>query len=137
MKTALTQVKRAFLPSLCFIMLLSLAACKKDQLEEYQTKHSTFQDQTLLQEIKKLGFHDRTIVDVGYAYIVEGDIVFPKDSTNAKSGRKQQWEFGTRVSYSKQANITVRIDGSITNAPGWTDAVHLAITRLNAITNCL
>ncbi len=114
-----------------------LFSCKKNA--DLVTENETTFDQTnaAYQYIKKLGYRDSEIKDIGSEYLVDGDLLFAKNSTpdmSIFSGPKAE-QYGTSnyVGYSVQPNITVRIDPSM-NA--YTAEINGALAIWNAVPNC-
>lgn len=108
-----------------FLLIFSLLAlpfsCADDAnvLEENRkTKSGLDYSDPVLNYIIGLGFLESEIVDAGNEYVVEGDIVFPKEmiakSLN-QSGRTSQSYSNTLVELVRQANIRVMLDPTMSS----------------------
>src|SRR5690606_10512926 len=92
------------------LFIIFLSGCNKIENIEY----SNDEHESVLQFIKKLGYHDHEIRDIGDAYLVDGDILFAKNGKPNFSifgdGPKTK-HYGTTnyVGYHIQPNIKVRI----------------------------
>jgi len=101
---------------LLFILpALFLFSCKKDDLKREKQNEDT--SNRVWQYIKKLGFTDSEIKDIGDNYLVDGDILFPKNSNPDFSvfggPATEQYSAANAVGFNIQPNITVRIDPSM------------------------
>lgn len=92
--------------------------------------------------IKKLGYKESVIKDMGNYYLVGGDITFSKNSkieTNSEShlapDQVQTRQYGTQnyIGWNRQPNINVRLDPSLA---GFAANFQDAINAYNAIPNC-
>lgn len=116
---------------------LVLFSCSKNTDQTPQETPSAINN-PVYQYIKKLGFHDSEIKDIGKEYLVDEDILFPKngqpDFSIFNDGPKTE-QYGTSnyVGYNVQPNITVRIDPSM-NA--YTSEIQGAIAIWNNVINC-
>lgn len=125
------------------LLLLTLSAlllfsCKKgvdvpaeDIVNTNDTSNSVYK------YIKKLGYRDSEIKDIGNEFLVDGDILFAKNSNPDFSifggPRAEQYGTANYVGYNVQPNITVRIDPSM-NA--YTNEINGAIAMWNNVINC-
>lgn len=123
-----------------FLVLLSvmsflLFSCKKTDITPQQP--GIGQDNSVLSYIKKLGYRDSEIKDIGDEYLVDGDILFAKNSTPDFSifGGPKTEQYGTAnyVGYNVQPNILVYIDPSM-NA--YVNEINGAIALWNNVINC-
>ena len=123
------------------LLLLSIlfifSACKKNDQARINDEEGE-QHQTTYEFIKKLGYSDEEIKDIGQEYLVDGDILFSKENHPSFSifedGPKTK-QYGTNyyVGYNVQPNITVRIDPSMNS---YISEINGAITLWNNVTNC-
>jgi len=112
-----------------------IAACKKNQEtltpEPQETVKNTDE---VLQHIKNLGFPESSIVDNGNEYVVEEDIIFPKNmEIPANTGLKtEQYYTGSIVNATKKLNIRIFVDASMTSM---SSEINSAIAQWNAVPN--
>ncbi|RLJ71899.1 M57 family metalloprotease [Pedobacter alluvionis] len=112
-----------------------IAACKKNQetltSEPQETVKNT---DKVLQHIKNLGFPESSIVDNGNEYVVEEDIIFPKNmEIPANTGLKtEQYYTGSIVNATKKLNIRIFVDASMTSM---SSEINSAIAQWNAVPN--
>jgi Dual-action HEIGH metallo-peptidase len=111
-----------------------IAACKKKQ-ETLTTEpqESVKNADKVLQHIKNLGFPASSIVDNGNEYIVEEDIVFPKNMeiTASSAGPKtEQYYTGSIVNSTKKLNIRVFVDASMTSM---SSEINSALAQWNGV----
>lgn len=98
----------------------------------------------VLQHIKNLGFPAGSIVDAGNEYIVEEDIIFPKNMVVPASftgANTEQYYTGSIVNSTNKLNIRVFVDPSMTsmsseinNAIAQWNGVSGSTLRLNIVT---
>lgn len=124
----------------CLFLLCAsiLSACsKRDRLFEDESLEGS-ENQSALEFIKKLGYQDFEIEDLGDEYLVDGDILFAKDinpslSIFGEGPKTKQYGTSNYVGYIKQPNIRVRIDPSM-NA--YSAEINGAIAMWNSVPNC-
>lgn len=87
--------------------------------------------------IKDLGYRDSEIKDIGKQYLVDGDILFDKNSNPDFSifGRVHPEQYGSAnyVGYNIQPNITIRVDPSMNV---YLAEINGAIALWNNVANC-
>jgi len=119
---------------LCILMF----SCTKADKEIDQSPQIEKEDQSVYQYIKKLGYRDSEIKDIGDEYLVDGDLLFAKNSkpnfSVFQEGPKTK-QYGTNyfVGYNEQPNLTVRIDPSMS---AYTSEIAGAIAIWNNVPNC-
>ncbi len=93
--------------------------------------------------IESLGFDKRLIRETNDYFIVDGDILFPKnriyENTSIQGVASAKHAYGTDlVSLDNHQNITVKIDPSIPSGSvsNWRVAIEDAFNNWNAISNC-
>lgn len=110
---------------------ITIAACSKSN--EAPAPETPAQQDRVLSYIRNLGFPASSIQDNGAEYIVEGDIIFPKDMEvpggDVKVGTEQYYT-GSKVSATKVANIRLKIDASMTSM---TSEINSAISQWNNV----
>ncbi|WP_316802054.1 M57 family metalloprotease [Pedobacter nototheniae] len=98
-------------------MVIVACSKKKDSITpdaEPLANHS----EKVLQYIKDLGFPASSIVDNGNEYIVEEDILFPKNMevpTSTGGAKTEQYYTGSIVNSTNKVNIRVFVDPSMTS----------------------
>ncbi|MBZ4188242.1 M57 family metalloprotease [Niabella beijingensis] len=126
--------------SLLTLLLCVLTfSCKKSDkiLNEDQQNKVEKEDHSVYQFIKKLGYSDSEIKDLGSEYLVDGDILFAKNelpnfSIFQQSPKTKQYGTSYYVGYNIQPNITVRIDPSMS---AYASEINGAIDMWNNVTN--
>lgn len=95
-------------------------SCAKTDMivTEHSDSKTSIEDQSTYSFIKKMGYTDEEIKDIGDEYLVDGDILFSKSDTLSFSifeegPRTKQYGTNYYVGYNVQPFITVRIDGSM------------------------
>jgi hypothetical protein len=119
---------------LVLLLTISLAACKKsaDGPGDPQTEYDNAKK--VRAYINDLGFPADQVVENETEFIVEGDIVFPKNMEVPEGKPKtEQYYTGSLVSAANVANIRLRIDASMTSM---TSEINSAIAQWNAVANC-
>ncbi|MBC9913025.1 M57 family metalloprotease [Chitinophaga varians] len=81
--------------------------------------------------IQRLGFSKSDIVDNGDAYIVDGDIRFPKDmeTPDGNVSTEQQWT-GSKLTAANALNVRIKVDPSMTSMM---PEINSAINQWNTI----
>jgi len=112
------------------------AACKKNQESSITEPQETVKNaDKVLQHIKNLGFPESSIVDNGNEYVVEEDILFPKDMeipVTTAGPRTEQYYTGSIVNATKKLNIRIFVDASMTSM---SSEINSAIAQWNAVPN--
>lgn len=108
---------------------------KSDRMLDEDT---SLEDQSTYAFIKKLGYQDSEIMDLGDEYLVDGDILFakhvqPSFSIFGEGPTTKQYGTNYYVGYNVQPNITVRVDPSM-NA--YMSEITGAIAMWNNVPNC-
>jgi hypothetical protein len=119
---------------LVLLLTFSLAACKKsaDGPGEPQTEYDNAQK--VRAYINDLGFPANQVVENENEFIVEGDIVFPKNMEVPEAKVKtEQFYTGSLVSATNVTNIRLRIDASMTSMAS---EINSAIAQWNAVASC-
>jgi hypothetical protein len=119
---------------LVLLLTFSLAACKKsaDGPGEPQTEYDNAKK--VRAYINDLGFPANQVVENENEFIVEGDIVFPKNMEVPDAKVKtEQFYTGSLVSAANVTNIRLRIDASMTSMAS---EINSAIAQWNAVANC-
>lgn len=117
------------------LLIICFAACKKsadgpggDPQTEYDNSKK------VLAYIRDLGFPSDKIVENANEFIVEEDIIFPKNMQVPEGKVKtEQFYTGSLVSASNVTNIRLRIDPSMTSM---TSEINSAISQWNAVAGC-
>jgi len=116
------------------LVVLVIAACKKNQESSTTEPQETVNANKVLQYIKDLGFPSTSIVDNGNEFTVEEDITFPKNmEIPANTGLKtEQYYTGSIVNATKKLNIRIFVDASMTSM---SSEINSAIAQWNAVPN--
>lgn len=118
--------------SLAMLLAIGFVACKKSGSAE----QSTNQDDNaakVLAYIRELGFPADQIVERNDAYVVEEDIVFPKNmQVPVEKVKPEQYYTGSLVSAAKVVNIRLKVDATMTSMQAEIDA---AINQWNTVPN--
>lgn len=119
---------------LIYFGLLTIAGCKKTSAppDDSKTKPTSL----VLSYIKGLGYKDSQIQDLGTDYLVEGDILFSKDTTKkpcakvspGKTSQKQVDQYGDGTYVSPGVSVTVAVDPTM-NA--YLSFIQYAINQYN------
>jgi hypothetical protein len=87
--------------------------------------------------IKKLGYKDGEIQDLGNAWLVDGDIRFDKNSQPDLSifdgPKTEQYGSGNYVGYNEQPSIVIYLDPSVQN---FETEINAGVAMINNIPNC-
>jgi hypothetical protein len=111
------------------------AACKKSQESTTEPQETVKNADKVLQHIKNLGFPESSIVDNGNEYVVEEDILFPKDMeipATTAGPRTEQYYTGSIVNATKKLNIRIFVDATMTSM---SSEINSAIAQWNAVPN--
>jgi hypothetical protein len=123
-----------------YLVVLSVASsllfsCKKTDIAPEQPGPD--QNNPVLSYIKKLGYRNSEIKDIGDEYLVDGDILFAKNSEPDLSlldgPKTEQYGTANYVGYSVQPNIFIYVDASM-NA--YINEINGAIAMWNNVINC-
>lgn len=119
---------------LVLLLTIAFAACKKsaDGPGDPQTEYDNAKK--VRAYINDLGFPADQVVENEIEFIVEGDIIFPKNMDVPEGKPKtEQYYTGSLVSATNVTNIRLRIDASMTSM---TSEINSAIAQWNAVANC-
>jgi hypothetical protein len=109
-----------------------LSSCKKSFESSSETKQGT-----VYEYIKKLGYADTEIQDLGDEYIVDGDIVFSKNSQPDFSifdgPKPEQYGTGSFIDYNEQPSIVLYVHSSLT---AYMTEIAAAVYLWNSVPNC-
>lgn len=102
----------------CFI-LMTIAGCKKTVSSSSNNIEAS--SDPILSYIKGLGYKDTDIRDLGKDYLVDGDILFSKDTTKkpcvkvspGKTPQKHVEQYGDGTYVAQGVSVTVAVDPSI------------------------
>lgn len=118
--------------SLAILLAIGFAACKKSGSAE-QSANQDDNAAKVLAYIRELGFPADQIVERNDAYVVEEDIVFPKNmQVPVEKVKPEQYYTGSLVSAAKVVNIRLKVDASMTSMQAEIDA---AISQWNTVPN--
>lgn len=126
------------LKKIAFVAMVAvvIAACKKNQETVTPEPQETVKNaDKVLQHIKNLGFPESSIVDNGNEYVVEEDIIFPKNMeipANTAGPKTEQYYTGSIVNATKKLNIRIFVDASMTSM---SSEINNAIAQWNAVPN--
>jgi hypothetical protein len=122
--------------ALVAMVAVVIAACKKNQETVTPEPQETVKNaDKVLQHIKNLGFPESSIVDNGNEYVVEEDIIFPKNMeipANTAGPKTEQFYTGSIVNATKKLNIRIFVDASMTSM---SSEINNAIAQWNAVPN--
>lgn len=128
-------MKKNMLIAMAMLIAIAFAACKKsaDAPAEIQPAR-TEQAQKVYSYIIGLGFFAHTIVEHPDEFIVEEDIIFPKNM-KLPDGKvtTEQYYTGSLVSAGNVTNLRLKIDASMTSM---TSEINSAITQWNSVSGC-
>jgi hypothetical protein len=125
---------------LIFVFLVPLFVFSCSTSDDGPTPNQLDESNSLrvLNYIKELGYPESSIKEYPVEYVVEGDIVFPKDmqvqdlEETSESGRTKHRYTTPLVSFARQNNIRVKIDQTMIDAPNYTTQIVGAIDHWNA-----
>ncbi|MVT08275.1 M57 family metalloprotease [Chitinophaga tropicalis] len=116
------------------VISVLLFSCKKNEITPQKPDSES---NPVLSYIKKLGYNDGQIKDIGDEYLVDGDILFSKNSNPdlsiADGPKAEQYGTANYVGYDVQPNILVYVDASM-NA--YLSEINGAIALWNNVINC-
>ncbi|HEY9044799.1 MAG TPA: M57 family metalloprotease [Ohtaekwangia sp.] len=117
------------------ITMLVSFSCENNQ--DVAPEKTALTPSPVLNYIRQLGFAENSIQENNTHYIVEEDILFPKNMVvpDDAHGRTEQYYTGSLVSFVNQSNIRVKIDASMTAAPDMTAEINSAIAQWNNLLN--
>lgn len=112
-----------------------LFSCSKKDIAP--TPAQTAENNPVLNYIKKLGYNESQIRDLGDEYLVDEDILFSKTGTPDLSvfdaPKTEQYGTANYVGYNVQPNILVYVDPSMS---GYQSEINSAINIWNSVANC-
>jgi hypothetical protein len=125
-------MRRKFLLPL-MALAIGFTACKKTGTAE----SAVTQDDNAAKvyaHILDLGFPADQIIEQGDDYIVEGDIIFPKNMmVPVEKVKPEQYYTGSKVSSTKVTNIRLKVDATMTSMQA---EINNAISQWNNIAGC-
>ncbi|QNK61589.1 hypothetical protein H7F33_13605 [Pedobacter sp. PAMC26386] len=114
------------------LAVIVIASCSKTKETPANADPQTQKSDKVLSYIQSLGFPASAIVDNGDAFIVEEDILFPKNMVIPVGQPKtEQFYTGSLVNANNKKNIRVMVDASMTSMNA---EVTSAVNQWNAIT---
>jgi hypothetical protein len=123
--------KKILLP-LVALLAIGFAACKKTGTAETPAQDDNAAK--VYAHILDLGFPASEIMEKPDEYIVEGDIIFPKNMmVPAEKVKPEQYYTGSKVSSTKVTNIRLKVDATMTSMMA---EINNAITQWNNIAGC-
>lgn len=128
-------MKKNMLVAMALLIAIAFAACKKSADAPAEIKPArTEQAQKVYSYIIGLGFFAHTIVEHPDEFIVEEDIIFPKNM-KLPDGKvtPEQFYTGSLISAGNVTNIRLSIHSSMTSM---TSEINSAITQWNSISGC-
>lgn len=121
--------------SIATALTIILFSCKKNVNTSQDTSGES--SNSVYEYIKKLGYQDKEIQDLGTKYLVDGDILFDKDAHPdfAIFDKTKTEQYGTAnyVGYDIQPSVTVYVESSMA---GYTNEVNAAVALWNNVANC-
>ncbi|RAJ37232.1 M57 family metalloprotease [Pedobacter cryoconitis] len=109
---------RKNLKNFTFIALAAIviASCSKTKESPAAPDPQTEKSEKVLSYIQSLGFPASAIVENGDHYVVEEDIIFPKNMViPAGQPKTEQYYTGSLVNATNKRNIRVKVDASMTS----------------------
>lgn len=106
------------LKNFTFIALAAIviASCSKTKETPVAPDPQTEKTEKVLSYIQSLGFPSSAIVENGDHYVVEEDIIFPKNMViPAGQPKTEQYYTGSLVNATNKKNIRVKVDASMTS----------------------
>jgi hypothetical protein len=118
---------------LVMVLAITFFACKKSADKDVpQTALSNADN--VRAYIRDLGFPDNQVIENANEFIVEEDIIFPKNmKVPAGKVKPEQYYTGNLVSATNVTNIRLKIDTSMTSM---SSEITSALTQWNNIANC-
>ncbi|NIG54991.1 M57 family metalloprotease [Chitinophaga sp. Cy-1792] len=126
-------MKKNMLCTIAVLLAVLFAACKKSADTPGTATIESTQAAKVHGYIIGLGFPAHTIVDNGNEYIVEGDIIFPKNMEVPGGVKTEQYYTGSLVSATNVTNIRLYVDTSMTSMAS---EINSAIAQWNGISGC-
>ncbi|RAJ76570.1 dual-action HEIGH metallo-peptidase [Chitinophaga dinghuensis] len=127
-------MKKNLFLMLAVLLTIAIASCKKSvDNPSAQKEETTDPAKKVYHYIIGLGFPAHTIVEHANEFIVEEDIIFPKNMQVPGAVGTEQYYTGSVVSASKVTNIRLYIDASMTSM---TSEINSAISQWNSIPGC-
>lgn len=121
--------------SIAIVLAIVLFSCKKSTNDAPQTDNK--KQGSVYEYIKKLGYKDSEIKDIGDQYLVDGDVLFDKNSQPDFSifggPRTEQYGTANYVGYHLQPFCRIQIESSMS---AYTNEINDAIALWNNIPNC-
>src|SRR5688500_8806104 len=121
--------------SIVAVITLFLFSCNKGINDTPQTDNE--QKGTVYEYIKKLGYKDSEIKDIGEDYLVDGDMLFSKksqpDFSIFNGPKTEQYGTSSYVGYDKQTFVAIYVDPS---AAAFSSEVADAVDLWNNVPNC-
>lgn len=133
-------MKKNVIPILGYLSILSIVtvllfSCKKSIKSSSETDGNN--DNSVYEYIQKLGYKDSEIQDMGAEYLVDGDIVFAKNSNPDFSQfggpKAEQYGSSNYIGYDVQPNLLVYVDPS---ANGYINEITDAVALWNNVPSC-
>jgi len=125
--------KKLRLITLIALAAVVIASCSKTKETPANPTPQNQKSENVLSYIKSLGFPATAIVDNGDSYVVEEDIIFPKNMVIPNGQPKtEQFYTGSLVNATNKKNIRVKVDASMTSMNA---EVTSAVDQWNAIAN--
>jgi hypothetical protein len=124
-------MQKLFLSAILLLAASIFTSCtKKEESVVPQKKIDEKVDfASVLKQVYAGGYHGKDIVDMGTYYLVDGDIMIPKEQMEgSKNGRTDQARTNYLVSYQLQPMINIRISSSVS---AWNTAIQTAIAAWN------
>lgn len=138
-KTKLMNSKKSFARSLFFVLSLFILGCNKEELIPHDGDiPENVKYESVMDIILAMGYDSEDIEEYDDFYLVEGDIMFPRDLSfyQQNQGGTKQLQSASLVSLTNVASMAVFVDASIptSGTDNWRSAVSLAINDWNGIT---
>lgn len=116
------------------LLLICFAACKKSAEGPGDPQAEYDNAKKVLAYIHDLGFPSDKIVENANEFIVEEDIIFPKNmEVPTGKVRTEQYYTGSLVSASNVTNIRLKVDASMTSM---LSEINSAVSQWNGVANC-
>lgn len=128
-------MKNMLFPLLLIVVIIGAAACKKAAVGPAgEPQVAPDNARKVLAYIRDLGFPSDRIVENADEFIVEDDIIFPKNmEVPNEKVRTEQYYTGSLVSAANVTNIRLRVDASMTSMMS---EINSAIAQWNSIASC-
>jgi len=127
-------MKNMLLP-LLILLTTCFAACNKSANAPGDAPQPIFENADKVRAfIRDLGFPDNKVVETPNTFVVEEDIVFPKNmQVPTGKVKPEQYYTGNLVSSSNVTNIRLKVDASMTSMAS---EINSAIAQWNNVSNC-